>query len=123
MSSSGKCASRLGEDPNTDKLIDQLAPGRVFISQRGTHYICVAGPDFEYRNVEAVRLAHPIRMRRRQIRTHRVAFHRVRESSVLLDTIPGLDEREKWEGLIARAADGEFSPVEPEGPVSASSRV
>ena len=104
--------------PKYTNLIDQLSPGRVFISQRGTPYICVAGPDFEYRNVEAVRLAYPIRERRRQIRTHRVAFHRVRASSVLLETIPDLDERQKWEGLIARAADGEFSPVKPEGPAS-----
>ncbi|MGO9315492.1 MAG: DEAD/DEAH box helicase [Syntrophobacteraceae bacterium] len=113
-----KMRKSLRRKPKYGQLIDLLAPGRIFISQRGTHYICVAGPDFEYRNVEAVRLAHPVRVRRRQIRTHRVAFNRVRESSVLLDTFPDLDEREKWEGLITRAATGEFSPVEPEGPVS-----
>ena len=113
-----KMRKSLRRRPKYRKLIDQLAPGRVFISQRGTPYICVAGPDFEYRNVEAVRLAYPIRMRRRQIRTHRVAFHRVRESSVLLDTIPGLDEREKWEGLIARAADGRVQPARAGGTAS-----
>ncbi|MGA2401461.1 MAG: DEAD/DEAH box helicase [Syntrophobacteraceae bacterium] len=114
-----KMRKSLKRRPQYRKLVDQFAPGRIFISQRGTPYICVAWPDFEYRNVEAVRLAYPIRMRRRQIRTHRVAFQRVRELSVLLDAFPGLEEREKWEGLLARAADGEFSPLEPEGPVSA----
>ena len=111
-----KMRKSLKRRPGYRKLVDQLAPGRVFISQRGTPYICVAWPDFEYRNVEAVRLAYPIRMRRRHIRTHRVAFQRVRELSVLLDSFPDLEEREEWEDLIARAVEGEFRPVEPEGP-------
>jgi ATP-dependent RNA helicase HelY len=112
-----KMRRSLKRRPGYRKLVDQLAPGRVFISQRGTPYICVAWPDFEYRNVEAVRLAHRIRMRRRRIRTHRVAFQRVGELSVLLDSFPDLEEREEWQDLIARAVEGEFRPVEPEGPV------
>jgi len=112
-----KMRRSLKRRPGYRKLVDQFAPGRVFISQRGTPYICVASPDFEYRNVEAVRLAYPIRMRRRRIRTHRVAFQRVRELSVLLDSFPEMEEREDWEDLIARAVEGEFRPVEPEGPV------
>ncbi|HIJ76754.1 MAG TPA: DEAD/DEAH box helicase [Deltaproteobacteria bacterium] len=111
-----KMRRSLKRRPGYRKIVDQLAPGRVFISQRGTPYICVAWPDFEYGNVEAIRLAHPIRMRRRRIRTHRVAFQRLRELSVLFDSFPDLEEREEWENLIARAVEGEFRPVEPEGP-------
>jgi len=112
-----KTRRSLKRRPGYRKLVDQLAPGRIFISQRGTPYLCVAWPDFEYRNVEAVRLAHRIRMRRRRIRTHRVAFQRVGELSVLLDSFPDLEEREEWESLVARAVEGEFRPVVPEGPV------
>ncbi len=109
-----KMRKSLKRRPGYRKIIDQLAPGRVFISRRGTPYICVAWPDFEYSNVEAVRLAYPIRMRRRHIRTYRVAFQRLRELSVSLDSFPDLEEREEWENLITRAVEGEFSPVEPE---------
>jgi superfamily II RNA helicase len=98
--------------PRYRKLVDQLAPGRVLFSQRGTPYICVAWPDFEYGNVEAVRLANPMRFRRRRIRTHRLAFQRVRELSVLLDSFPDPEEREGWESLLARASGGEFTPIE-----------
>ncbi len=97
--------------PRYGKL-DQFGPGRIFFSQRGTPYICVAFPDFEYRNVEAVRLAYPVRTRRGRMRTHRVAFQRVREPGVLLDTFPEPDGREEWEELIRRAANGEFRPIE-----------
>jgi superfamily II RNA helicase len=106
-----KMSKSLKRRPGYGKL-DHLGPGRIFFSQRGTPYICVAFPDFEYRNVEAVRLAYPVRTRRGRIRTHRVAFQRVREPSVLLDTFPDPEEREEWEKLIARAADGEFRPIE-----------
>jgi len=115
-----KMRKSIKRKPRYRKLVDLLAPGRVFISQRGTPYICVAWPDFEYRNVEAVRLANPVRFRRRRIRTHRVAFQRVRDLSVLLDSFPDPEEREEWESLLARAFEGEFAPVESEGrPVSA----
>ncbi len=97
--------------PRLGNLVDQLVPGRVFLSQRGTPYICVARADFEFRNVEAVRLAYPIRMRRTFIRTHRVAFHRVRDLSVSLDSFPELKNRGEWEALIKRAVDGEFRPT------------
>jgi len=107
-----KMRKSLKRRPRYRKFLDRLGPGRVFISQRGTPYICVAFPDFEYSNVEAVRLANPVRTRRGRIRTHRVALQRVRESSVLLDTFPGPDERERWETLIARAANGEFKAVD-----------
>jgi ATP-dependent RNA helicase HelY len=111
-----KMRRSLKRRPGYRKIVDHLAPGRVFISQRGTPYVCLAWPDFEYSNVEAVRLAYPIRMRRLRIRTHRVAFQRLGELSVLLDSFPDLEERGEWESLIARAVEGEFSPIEPEGP-------
>ena len=110
-----KMRKTLKRRPGLKKVVDSLAPGRVFISSRGTPYLCVGRPDFEFGNVEAVRLAHPVRMRRKSIRTYRVAFHRVRASSVMLDSFPEPRERPKWEDLIARAALGEFQPEESEG--------
>jgi superfamily II RNA helicase len=107
-----KLRKSLKRKPRYRKLVDWLAPGRIFLSQRGTPYICAAWPDFEYRNVEAVRLAYPVRMRRRRIRTHRVAFQRIRELSVSLDSFPDLEERPEWEALIGRALEGEFRPIE-----------
>jgi superfamily II RNA helicase len=115
-----KMRKSLKRRPGYVKLVDQFGPGRIFISQRGTPYICVAFPDFDYKNVEAVRLAYPVRTRRGRIRTHRVGFQRIRESSVLLDTFPDPDEREEWEALIARAADGEFTSIELERPAGGS---
>jgi len=114
-----KMRKSLKRKPRYRKFVDQLAPGRIFLSQRGTPYICVAWPDFEYGNVEAVRLAHPVRFRRRRIRTHRVAFQRVRALSILLNSFPDPDEREEWERLLTRASEGEFAPVESEMPSSA----
>ncbi len=113
-----KMRKSLKRRPRQRKFVDQLAPGRVFFSQRGTPYICVAWPDFDYRNVEAVRLAYPFRLRRRRIRTHRVAFQRVRESSILLESFPDTEKREEWADLLARAANDEFRPLEPAGNVS-----
>jgi superfamily II RNA helicase len=105
-----KMRKSLRRRPSFRKVVDQLAPGRVFISSRGTPYLCVGWPDAEFGNIEAVRLAHPVRMRRKSIRTHRVAFHRVRAASVILDSFPEPHERQKWEELIARAHRGEFKP-------------
>ncbi|MDR3567084.1 MAG: DEAD/DEAH box helicase [Syntrophobacteraceae bacterium] len=105
-----KMRKSLRRRPGFKQVVDRLAPGRIFISSRGTPYLCVAWPDLEFGNVEAVRLAHPARMRRKSIRTYRVAFQRVRASSVMLDSFPGPGERHKWEELIARAHRGEFIP-------------
>ncbi len=110
-----KMRKSLKRRPDHKHVIDQLAPGRIFISSRGTPYLCVASPDFEYANVEAVRLAHPVRMRKRSIRTHRVSFHRVRASSVMLDSFPEPQERKEWEELIAQADRGEFKPAASNG--------
>ncbi len=106
--------------PRQKQMVDRLAPGRVFLSQRGTPYICVAWPDFDFKNVEAVRLANPMRFRGRRIRTHRVAFQRVRELSILLDSFPGMEKRQEWTDLLARAANDEFRPIESDGNVSES---
>ncbi|MGC8494051.1 MAG: hypothetical protein ACP5SH_20190, partial [Syntrophobacteraceae bacterium] len=110
-----KVRKSLKRRPRFRKAVDQLSPGRIFISSRGTPYLCVAFPNHEYGNVEAVRLAHPVKMRRRNIRIHRVAFHRIHAPSVLLDSFPEPHDRPKWEELIARAARGEFKPSETEG--------
>jgi len=115
-----KMRRSLKRRPGFGKLVDRLGPGRIFITQRGTPYLCVASPDFEYGNVEAVRLANPARKRRGRMRTHRVAFQRVRGLSVLLDAFPALDDRQAWETLIARAANGEFTAIEPQSPAGIS---
>ncbi len=107
-----KARKSLKRKPRYGAFIDRLVPGRVVISQRGTPYVCLALPDHQYRNVEAVRMATPVRFRRRRIRTHRMAFQRIRELSVLLEDLPVLDDREGWQTLIGRAGAGEFKPVE-----------
>ena len=114
-----KMRKTLRRRPRFKQVIDQLAPGRVFISSRGTPYLCVAWPDLEFGNVEAVRLAHPTRMRRHSIRTLRVAFHRVRASSLMLDSFPEPRAKKEWEELIARADRGEFKPADSQGPSGA----
>lgn len=121
-----KMRKSLKRKPRYSFYLERLAPGRVFLSQRGTPYVCIAFPDLEYRNIEAVRMAHPIRFRRKHIRTHRVAFQRIRDLSVALDPIPAMDDREAWHELIARARGGEFKPVEieqaPSAPAELASR-
>ncbi|MDR3553526.1 MAG: DEAD/DEAH box helicase [Syntrophobacteraceae bacterium] len=110
-----KMRKSLKRRPRFKQVIDQLTPGRVFISSRGTPYLCVAWPDVDFGNVEAVRLAHPVKMRRRSIRTHRVAFQRIRAASVKLESFPAPQERKEWEQLIARADQGEFKPADSQG--------
>lgn len=109
-----KMRKSLRKKPRYRFYLDRLVPGRVILSQRGTPYVCIAWPDMNYRNVEAVRMAAPVRFRRRRIRVHRVAFQRIRELSVMLDPLPDLDDREAWLELIERAAAGEFKPAEGE---------
>lgn len=109
-----KARKSIKRTPGYKIFIDQLVPGRVFLSQRGTPYVCIALPDLQYKNVEAVRLAHPVRFRRRFIKTHRAAFQRIREQSVVLDSVPALDNRKGWLDLVSRAAEGEFRPVRAE---------
>lgn len=108
----------LKKKPRYKDFIQLLAPGRVFLSNRGTPYLCVGWPDLGYRNIDAARLATPIRFRRGRMRTHRVAFQRIRNVSILLDSVPEPDEREAWEELVGRASEGEFKPIEIDAPVS-----
>lgn len=107
-----KARKSLKRKPRYGAFLDQLVPGRAVISQRGTPYVCTAYPDLQYRNVEAVRLATPVRFRRRRVRTHRMAFQRIRQLSILLEELPELDDRDSWQELLARAAAGEFKPVD-----------
>ncbi len=85
-----------------------LVPGRLFLSQRGTPYIAVTFPDLEYQTVEAIRLAFPLRSRRGNIRTHRVAFHRIKDLGDKYDVLPELDEKEEWEILASQIASRPF---------------
>jgi len=103
-----KMRKSIRKKPRYRFFVERLAPGRVFLSSRGTPYVCIAWPDMHYRNVEAVRLAPPVRFRRSRIRVHRVAFQRIRELSIMLDPMPELDEREAWLDIINRASSGEF---------------
>jgi ATP-dependent RNA helicase HelY len=80
-----------------------LAPGRVFLSKRGTPYVAVAKPDMERRTVEAVRLAFPVRFRKGYIRPLRVSFHRIREIGDRLEELPGASDRDGWKELASRA--------------------
>ncbi|MHC1730052.1 MAG: DEAD/DEAH box helicase [Syntrophobacteraceae bacterium] len=113
-----KMRKSLKRKPKYKDFVQLLAPGRILLSNRGTPYLCTAWPDLGYRNVEAARLATPVRFRRGRIRTHRVAFQRIRNVSILLDAVPEPDEREAWENLVRRASEGEFKPVESDAQVS-----
>ncbi len=106
-----KMRKALKRKPKYKFSLDGLVPGRIFLSQRKTPYLALARPDLDFRNVEAVRLAHPIRFRRKRIRTHRVAFQRIRTLSVMLEAIPDAADRQAWLDLLARANSGEFRPV------------
>ena len=115
-----KARKSVKRTPGYKNFIDMLVPGRIFLTNRGTPYVCIASPDFQYKNVEAVRLAHPVRFKRRHIKTHRVAFVRIREQSLVLDSVPDSDDRKEWLALVARASEGEFRPVgsQPGAPAS-----
>ncbi len=110
-----KMRKALKRKPKYKHFLDKLGPGRIFLSMRGTPYICMAYPDMGFRNIEAARMAHPVRFKRNRIRTHRVAFQRIRELSVLIEEIPDMGDRGAWQELVARAASGEFQPVPVEG--------
>ncbi len=114
-----KMRKSLKRRPKYRQFLDQLAPGRVVLSQRGTPYVCIAWPDMEYHNIEAVRLGHPLRFRRSRVRVHRLAFQRIRQLSEVLDQMPGMEDREAWQQLASRAAAGQFVPVAEQQPASA----
>lgn len=106
-----KMRKALKRKPKYRFSMEQLVPGRIFLSQRKTPYICIARPDLDYRNIEAVRLAHPVRFRRKRIRSYRVAFQRIRNLSIVLESVPGPADREAWLELVARSTSGEFRPT------------
>ncbi len=82
-------------------LNDLLVPGRVFFSQRRTPYVVIAYPQTEYRTVEAVRLAHPLRTKKGKIRTYRVDFHRIREMGGTISPVPSIADRQEWENIAS----------------------
>lgn len=91
-----------------DALSGLLAPGRIFLSRRGTPYIAVGDPDAERETVEAVRMAAPLRVRRGQVRTYRVGFHRIRHLGEKLEHLPHLKARKEWEALAEDLAREPF---------------
>ncbi|GLI36487.1 DEAD/DEAH box helicase [Desulforhabdus amnigena] len=104
-----------------DSLCGLMIPGRIFLSRRGTPYIAVDDPDTERESVEAVRMAVPLRLRRGQVRTYQVGFHRVHHLGEKLDRLPPLRARKEWEALaeefarepfrlMSRKSAGEESP-------------
>jgi ATP-dependent RNA helicase HelY len=85
-----------------------LEPGRTFVSQRGTPYVAVSHARMEEEEVEAVRIATPVRYRRGRVRTYRVGFHRIRDLGQKLDSLPPLNDRGEWRDMISRLASEPF---------------
>lgn len=81
-------------------LLSSLTPGRVVLSRRGTPYVVVADPQMEHQTVEAVRMVHPLRMRKGWIRTHLMPFHRIRNLGRLIHPLPAMDDRTAWQDLL-----------------------
>ncbi|MFP5212751.1 MAG: DEAD/DEAH box helicase, partial [Acidobacteriota bacterium] len=92
-----------------------LEPGRLFLSQRGTTYVAMEEPDMQYRNVNAVRLAFPLRFRRGEVKLLRVSFHRIRDIGEKLDVLPDPEDREGWEALASEMAGRTFRSVSKRG--------
>lgn len=110
----------LRKQPSFKSFYGALAPGRLFLSQRGTAYVVVDHPRMDYQTVEAVRLAVPLRFRRGRIRTYRVGFHRIRAMGERLDLLPASKARAEWEALVERVASEPLLPMEGEAPTDES---
>jgi hypothetical protein len=95
-----------------DSFLGMLIPGRLFLSKRGTPYIAVSHPQIDDQMVEAVRLAGPLKFRRGRLRTHRVAFHRIKDLCDKLDGLPPMDSRTDWvelaEQIMHKAAENQL---------------
>jgi len=94
---------------------DLLVPGRTFFSGRGTPYAVVSPPQREQQNVEAVRLAFPLRFRRGRVRTYQVDFQRIRALGDKLESLPSPKNRGEWETLVAQV-NANRHPTDKEGP-------
>ncbi len=88
-----------------------LAPGRLFLSRRGTPYLALAEPRWEEDSVEAVRLAFPLRFRRGRIRIHLMPLRRIREIGEKIESIPDTDDREGWDALVKSVGAEPFRPA------------
>lgn len=88
-----------------------LAPGRVFLTQRGTPYVVLHHPDPDRRRVEAVRLGLPLRFKRGRLRTYHVGFHRLRHLGEMLEDLPPLTALEAWEEIAESLSQQPFKKL------------
>lgn len=102
------------QQASLDSFVSMLAPGRVFLSRRGTPYVVVTYPLLEYQTVEAVRLAAPLKLKKGRIKTHRVTFQRIRELCEKIDPLPSMNSRSEWERLASLMAEQPPSPIREE---------
>lgn len=91
-----------------------ITPGRLFRNRKGTLYMAVGSPQAEQETVEAVRLALPVRFRKKYVQTHWVPLHRIRDLGEKVEEIPDLKDREKWEELAAHLNEEPFRPLSQE---------
>jgi len=85
-----------------------LGPGRIFRNQRGVAFVAVSSADPQKETVEAVRVALPVHSRKDQIRTYRVQVKRIAELGTVLDYVPDLSYRRKWQALIGELMSQPF---------------
>jgi superfamily II RNA helicase len=85
-----------------------LAPGRIFLSRRGTPYMSLSHPQWDGESVEAVRLVYPLRSRKGQVRTHRVHMQRIRDIGQMMNELPPLTDKEEWEALTGKVESQPF---------------
>lgn len=89
-----------------------LEPGRTFRNRRGVVFVAASTPVFEAGIVEAVRIALPLHSRKEKVRTYRVQLRRIDELGKMVETIPQLKDRKKWEKLVNELAFRPFQPLE-----------
>ena len=89
-----------------------LGPGRTFRNHRGVVFVAVSSADPQKETVEAVRVALPVHSRKDQVRTYRVPLKRIAELGTVLDYVPDLSYRRKWQALIGELLSQPFQADE-----------
>mgnify|MGYP001334910205 FL=1 len=118
-----KARKSLRRQPTFKSFFGLLAPGRLFLSQRGTPYVVVDQPRMDHQTVEAVRLASPLRFRKGRIRTFRVGFHRIQAMGDRIDLLPPWRNRAEWDALLARVGSEPLLPAKKEPDPEVSSTI